>query len=147
MKPFKALDLKTVVDFGKKSFKDRYFILKICDTLILLIPKEDNPIRITSFRPMSQCNVIYKIISKVLVNCSKPLLDSIISPLQSNFILGRNTFDYILVLRSCFIIFIRIKKKGLLAFKIDLEKAYNRVNEIFFMVHCLSLVFMSMLLT
>ena len=37
-------------------------------TTIVLIPKVDTPTRLTDFRPISLCNVIYKVIAKCLVN-------------------------------------------------------------------------------
>ena len=55
-------------------------ILKsINHTFISLIPKVQNLERVSKFRPISLCNVLYKIISKVIVNRLKPLLNAIIS--------------------------------------------------------------------
>lgn len=57
--------------------------------LIFLIPKVSNPTSMNHFRPISLCNVVYKIISKLLVSKLRPLLDKFISPTQSAFILNR----------------------------------------------------------
>ena len=51
------------------------------------------------FRPISLYNVIYKVISKLLVNRLKPFMDSIITPYQNAFFQGRNiTVDSSLLL-------------------------------------------------
>jgi hypothetical protein len=56
-----------------------YLLQKINFTHIVLIPKVPNPRKMTDFRPISLCNVVYKIISKVLANRLKGHLDMIIS--------------------------------------------------------------------
>lgn len=57
-------------------------------TYLALIPKANNPTYFNEFRPIFLCNVLYKIIAKVLANRLKRVLPNIISSCQSSFILG-----------------------------------------------------------
>lgn len=99
-------------------------------TFIVLIPKVKKPQRMTEFRPISLCNVLYKISSKALANRLKPALDSLISPPQSAFVPNRLITDNVLI---AFEInhFIRTKarsRKDFMTLKLDVSKAYDRVE-------------------
>jgi hypothetical protein len=66
-------------------------------TFLALIPKEVNPVTFDRFRPISLCNTSYKIISKLLANKIKPLLEKIISLSQGGFVKGRHILDNVIL--------------------------------------------------
>ena len=99
------------------------------ETFIVLIPKVDNPINMTQFRPISLCNTTYKVISKILVTRLHPCMTNLISPNQVSFVPGRHITDNIIVAQEMLHKFKSSKgKKGFVAWKIDLSKAYDRLN-------------------
>ncbi|KAL5543271.1 hypothetical protein UlMin_010981 [Ulmus minor] len=101
----------------------------INETIITLLPKIKNPVRITEFWPISLCNVLYKIISKMLANRLRKGMDKIISQEQSAFIPGRLISDNAIIGFECLHAIKRRKtKKNYMALKLDMEKAYDRVE-------------------
>jgi hypothetical protein len=82
------------------AFASGTFDPVIAETLISLIPKVDFPRSFKEFRPISLCNTIYKLITKVLVNRLRPFLDQIIGPYQSSFLPGRGTSDNAIILQE-----------------------------------------------
>lgn len=99
-------------------------------THVALIPKTKTPSKMTELRPISLCNVSYKLISKTLANRLKMILPSIIDETQSDFVPGRLITNNILLSSEVFH-FMRhsqAKKRGIMALKLDMSKAYDRIE-------------------
>lgn len=90
-------------------------------TFVSLIPKKPKLTVMGDFRPISLCNVVYKLLTKVITNHLKVILNSIVSDSQSAFTLGRLITDNIL---TAFEIFhamnIDTSVKGHMAIKLDM---------------------------
>lgn len=99
----------------------------------LRIPKVKNPQKITDFRLISLCNVIYKIISKVLANRLKKFVAVVIDEAQSAFVPRRLITDNVLVaFETMHSIDQRKKgKEALMAIKLDISQAYSRVEWVY----------------
>jgi len=99
-------------------------------TFIALIPKIDNPSSLDDFRPISLCNCIYKVISKIIARRIKRILSSNISMEQFGFLKGRQIHEAIGVAQEGLHSMKTGKIKGAVL-KIDLSKAYDKVNWLF----------------
>ncbi|KAH9689005.1 reverse transcriptase domain-containing protein [Citrus sinensis] len=99
-------------------------------TYLALIPKVQKPRKVTDFIPISLCNVIYRIIAKTLANRLKKILHVIISPTQSAFVPNRLITDNLIIGYECLnkIRQSKSKRNGLVAHKLDISKAYDRVE-------------------
>jgi hypothetical protein len=106
------------------------FDIDVNATNIALIPKNNSHSNVTEFRPISLCNVVYKLISKVLANRLKKVLPFIISSTLSAFIPSRLITDNILVaFEALHTMDSRMKgREGFMALKLDMSKAYDRVE-------------------
>lgn len=105
------------------------FLQELNHTHIVLIPKTDSPNTVNQFRPISLSNVCYKIIAKILANRLKLVLTSFISPFQSAFIPEKFIQENTIIAQEISILWKKTKrKKGLMAIKIDMDKAFDYIE-------------------
>jgi hypothetical protein len=120
---------QNVIASVQSFFRGGFMLKEFNHTNIALIPKVDNPTQVNQFRPISLTNFNYKIISKILSMRFKPLLHKIISPTQSAFLKGRSIHDNTVLAHE---IFHSMKHKqgngGLMALKLDMEKAFDSME-------------------
>lgn len=96
----------------------------------MLVPKKDKVVEVKDLRPIALCNVLYKIVAKVLANMMHKILPNLISEEQSAFVPGRNITDNVL---AAFELIHYMKRKtsgeeGEVSLKLDISKIYNRVS-------------------
>lgn len=102
---------------------------EINTTLLVLIPKVEHPTSLSMSRLISLCTIAYKTVNKIIANRLQALLPELISPHQTSFVPDRHIIDNIVVAQEV-VHSIRKKtgKKRFMAIKVDLEKAYDRLN-------------------
>ena len=78
---------------------------------------------ITQFRHISLCNILYKLVSRIIMQRLKPYMAAIINPCQAGFVPGRRTSDNITLVQEV-IRTLKNKQGGTryVALKLDLEK-------------------------
>eukprot|EP00253_Pinus_taeda_P021261 PITA_21261 len=103
-------------------------ILKALNTsFISLITKQESALTPDKFRPIALCNVVYKIISKILANRFKPLLPSLISGEQSGYLEGRQILNNIIQAHEVVHSLTSKRQAGMIR-QLDIAKAYDKVN-------------------
>jgi ribonuclease HI len=96
-------------------------------TFLSLIPKEERVTNPKHFRPIALCNVIYKIITKIIANRLKPILPFIISQEQSGYVEGRQIMDSVILAHEVVHSLKTSRTPGMLL-KLDLSKAFDRAS-------------------
>jgi len=119
-----------LINMVKNFFSSGIFDEKLNETNICLISKVERPREMSGFRPISLCNVSYKIISKILSLRLKKFLPELISETQSAFVAGRLITDNILIVQENFYALRSnpTNRKKFMALKTDMSKTYDRVE-------------------
>lgn len=96
---------------------------------LVLVPKCELPKKVTNFRPISVCNVVYKLISKILATRIKPFIAGCVSENQCAFVPGREISANVILLREVLHSFNSTKyRHNDFCLKLDLSKAFDRMS-------------------
>eukprot|EP00253_Pinus_taeda_P005298 PITA_05298 len=117
-------DILEVVEDSRRSKK----VLKALNaSFIAFIPKQENDMTPEGFRPITLCNVVYKIISKVIANRLKPLLPFLISEEQTGYMEGRQILNNIIQAHQV-VHSLKSNKQASMIIQLDLAKAYDKLS-------------------
>jgi hypothetical protein len=95
--------------------------------VITLLPKREDAVQIQQYRSICLLNVSFKIFTKVGTNRVTGIAHNVIRPSQTAFMPGRHILEGVVVLHETIHELHRKKMDGVL-FKIDFEKAYDKVK-------------------
>lgn len=120
---------QSVCSFVQDIWHNPHLLQTVNFTDISLIPKVQRPEFVTQFRPISLCNTIYKVVSKVIVNRLKEVIPLVISPFQAGFVPGRCIQENIVIAQEISHSMRNMNgKRGFFAIKVDLAKAYDKLH-------------------
>eukprot|EP00253_Pinus_taeda_P035409 PITA_35409 len=120
----KEEDILNVVEDSRMN---RTILKALNSSFIALTPKQEVAQTLDKFRPIALCNVVYKIISKVVANRLKPLLPTVVSVEQSGYVEGRQILNNIIQAHEVVHSLSSNRKVGVIM-QLDITKAYDRLN-------------------
>ena len=118
---------KDVMDFFVYFPRHSEFERSLNASFPTLIPKKCNAVNIKDFHPISLVGSVYKLLSKVLANRLRAVLDNLISETQNSYVSGRQILDSMLIANECLDSRLKSRLAGVVC-KLDIEKVYDHVN-------------------
>ena len=112
----------------KEFFTSGQILKQINHVVLALIRKWKDADKVEDFRPIACCNVVYKVISKIIASRLAPALSSIVDPSQSAFIQHRSMMDNIFLLQELLRNYGRKRISPRCILNVDLRKAFDFVD-------------------
>lgn len=98
------------------------------NAIVTIIPKTRDASRVKDFRPISCCTILYKIISKIMVNRLGRVIGQVVDNNQTMFILRNHMQDHVLLAYELIIGYSRKNSPLRYMIQMDLQKAYDSVE-------------------
>jgi len=121
---FQELMVLDILEAAEESRINRYIYGALNVMFITLIPKKHHLNILSNYRPISLCNAMYKIISKLIAMRIKNTLSTFISPEQFGFYEGKQIQGAIGIAKQ-FLHSLKVRKRRSSMIKVDLTKAYD----------------------
>ena len=115
----------------REFFSSGRLLKQMNHTVIALLPKSTHTTSVSDYRPIACCNVIYKVIPKILASRMASILPGIIDQAQSAFIQGRSMLENIHLAQELVSKYARKRSSPRCLVKVDLRKAYDSVSWVF----------------
>ena len=97
-------------------------------TILAVVPKKTDSLEMRDFRPIACCNVLYKVVSKIIANRLKLLLPRMITENQSAFVRGRLLLKNVLFASELVKDYHKKSVSPRCVMKIDISKAFDSVQ-------------------
>lgn len=117
-----------VIAAVKEFFETRKLLKQVNSTALVLIPKIDQPRSMKEYRPLACCNVLFKIITKIMANRLREVMPSIISAYQGAFVEKRSLNHNVFLCQELLHKYGRVGLSPRCMIKVDIQKAYDTLN-------------------
>lgn len=116
--------MDVVTDF----FNNPVLLRQVSTTIMALIPKQIGAYKLSDFRPVSCCNMVYKVISMIIASSIKWFLDEVVQSNQVGFVSGRLLCENVLLASELVTNFHKACSTTRGCLQIDLTKAYDNLD-------------------
>ncbi|KAL0290241.1 UNVERIFIED_CONTAM: hypothetical protein Sangu_2582800 [Sesamum angustifolium] len=109
-------------------FKSGRMLRQLNHTIIALVPKFEHSPSVADYLLISCCNVIYKVITKIIADRFCPALEQLIDSSQAAFVGGRNITDNILLAQEMVRQYSRKRISPRYTINVDLRKEFDSIS-------------------
>ncbi|XP_013624949.1 PREDICTED: uncharacterized protein LOC106331168 [Brassica oleracea var. oleracea] len=116
-----------IINAVSEFFRNGRLLKDLNTTAITLIPKKPEACTLGDYRPISCCNIVFKVISKIIANQLKPILRVSVSPNQAAFLKGRSLGENVLLASELIRDYNKSSCLRSSMLKVDIRKAFDTV--------------------